>query len=85
MPAEPAKFPTPDNFHAELAKFRQTWPMVYLEAWTPEDGEPGANWLDEKHRRTVDFLERNFDANQGTNWGVLHHAQQQVKAETRGL
>jgi hypothetical protein len=71
---------TTDNpavtFHNDIQALRAKYPMVYLEAWTPddfvvdEDGNSPApvDWNHPFHEITADNLHRHFDAEIGTNW-----------------
>jgi hypothetical protein len=71
------------TFHADLRALREKYPMVYLEAWTPddfvnndfdeedEDGDftpKSVDWNHHLHEITADNLRRHFDAEIGTNW-----------------
>jgi hypothetical protein len=76
---------TTDNpavtFHDDLRALRAKYPMVYLEAWTPEDfgvhdgdGDPEpVDWNHPFHEITADNLRRHFDAEYGTNWERVRH------------
>ena len=68
-------------FYADLRAFQQKYPMVYIEAWTPEDFHHAAkekprkvDWNDPDHVATASILSDRFDANEGTNWDRLHEA-----------
>ena len=72
-----------DTFYEDLKVFRAKYPMVYLEAWTPEDfsvDEDGdaspdpVDWNDPAHIATADNLDHYFDANYGTNWDRVRDA-----------
>lgn len=72
------------TFHADLQALRKKYPMVYIEAWTPddfvsdpdddadeenEDNTPApVDWNHPFHEITADNLRRHFDAEIGTNW-----------------
>lgn len=77
------------SFYADLRAFQKKYPMVYVEAWTPEDfthaadmyGDdhdpeeaPAADWTDPDHVMTANALAEGFDANDGTNWSRVHSA-----------
>jgi hypothetical protein len=77
---------TTDNpavtFHDDFQALRAKYPMVYLEAWTPDDFvfDPDkddddddttpapVDWNHPFHEITADNLHRHFDAEFGTNW-----------------
>lgn len=70
------------TFHTDLQALRAKYPMVYLEAWTPDDfvvyedgdGSPEpVDWNDPAHLTTADNLDRHFDANYGTNWDRVRY------------
>ena len=61
------------EFYKALEKFRKQFPMCHIEAWTPDDFRTMSRkspslWGNVYHLETVANLERNFDAEQGTNW-----------------
>lgn len=80
---------TSDAFVADLCAFRQKYPMVYIEAWTPTDfelsvaliGDPEdiEEWDCPKHLLIVDFINKNFSASRGTNWDALADAFRNLK------
>ena len=72
-----------DTFYEDFKAFQAKYPMVYLEAWTPEDfsvDEDGDASPDPVHRNnpvhitTADNLDRYFDAEFGTNWDRVRDA-----------
>jgi|688.fasta_scaffold1535830_2 hypothetical protein len=71
------------TFHTDFQALRAKYPMVYLEAWTPDDfvvdedgnGSPEpVDWNDSAHIATADNLDRHFDAEYGTNWERVRDA-----------
>jgi hypothetical protein len=73
-----AKKSTSRRFFDELTIFRNKFPMVYIEAWTPGDFVPDpedtVDWDDECYIAVADQLYDNFDANVGTNWFGIQEA-----------
>ena len=71
------------TFFADLKEFRAKYPMVYLEAWTPDDFVFDLNkerdtpapvdWNHPFHEITADNLYRHFDAEIGTNWDRVRY------------
>jgi hypothetical protein len=70
------------TFHADIQALREKYPMVYLEAWTPDDFvvDEGRNqppkpvdWNHHLHEITADNLNRHFDAEIGTNWDRIRY------------
>jgi hypothetical protein len=65
------------TFYDDIQALREKYPMVYIEAWTPDDfvvdedmnqpPEP-VDWNDPRHAATAAALDRHFDAEYGTNW-----------------
>jgi hypothetical protein len=70
-----------ETFHDDFQALRAKYPMVYLEAWTPDDfvvDEDGnspdtVDWNHPLHETTADNLHRHFDANYGTNWDRVRY------------
>ena len=68
------------SFFEDLETLRRKWPMVYVEAWTPDDFDDAvsmvsgegeavpADWGDPKHLETARLLDKRFDAEAGTFW-----------------
>lgn len=76
------------KFYSDLRAFREKYPMVYLEAWTPDDflfyegdtdGAPPVDWNHPFHEITADNLRRHFDAEIGTNWLRIREESVSVK------
>lgn len=71
-----------DSFYNDLGALREKYPMVYFEAWTPDDfdistDDKKTDWNDSKHVETVDELNASFDAEYGTNWDRVREASMQ--------
>jgi len=66
------------TFYDDLETLRKKYPMVYFEAWTPDDFEVDSkvDWNDSRHVETVDELNHTFDANFGTNWDRVRDARE---------
>jgi hypothetical protein len=75
------------SFYDDLRAFQQKYPMVYVEAWTPEDFVFAAEgdhdeavqlspdqWADPGHVLTANALAEGFDANHGTFWDRVREA-----------
>lgn len=72
------------TFHDDLQALRKKYPMVYIEAWTPEDfvdadDEPAVDWNHPFHEITADNLRRHFDAEIGTNWDRIREESVSIK------
>lgn len=69
------------TFHDDLMALREKYPMVYLEAWTPNDfvDAPVVDWNHPFHETTVDNLYRHFDAEIGTNWDRIREESVSIK------
>ena len=70
------------TFHDDFQALREKYPMVYLEAWTPDDfvfhegdtdDAPSVDWNHPFHETTADNLRRHFDATIGTNWDRIRY------------
>ena len=83
MTKKPNPIPNEKNFLEELEEFRNRWPMVYVEAWNPEDFEPGSLWEKPGHVEIAERLYENHDAGTGTNWDTLNYVQQELKDEAQ--
>ena len=65
-----------DSFYNDLETLRKKYPMVYIEAWTPEDFSmnSGDDWNRIEHIDAAAKLYDTFDANFGTNWDRVRDA-----------
>lgn len=75
-------------FHADLQALRKKYPMVYIEAWQPDDfvfhegdidDAPAVDWNHPFHEITADNLRRHFDAEIGTNWDRIREESVSIK------
>ena len=74
-----------ESFMSDIRWLQHKYPMVYVEAWTPDDFVFAAHddddaeltthssreWKKPKHAAVAQKLAREFDANEGTNWERL--------------
>ena len=81
------------TFHDDFQALRKKYPMVYLEAWTPDDFvfDPDkddddddttpapVDWSHPFHEITADNLHRHFDATIGTNWDRIQYESVSIK------
>lgn len=73
------------SFMSDLRRLQKKYPMVYIEAWTPDDfvfstyddddaeltAQPSCEWKNPEHVAVAQRLAHKFDANEGTNWERL--------------
>lgn len=79
------------SFYKDLKAFRASYPMCYIEAWTPEDfdldkdGEPkdDTDWKSRLWTRIASRLSHEFDASVGTNWARVGEITKRLTASGR--